>query len=219
MTVVISQDTMQAWAISPPRPDGVVEAWYMGPMLDGGLFCQFAAKFPAWHGFINVGGEPIFTDEEDVARTLLQTGGIYSTNAPFGSGPTWEELDHGDASGPFWTYPPSGEQVYGTPAMIARLQWWLHDKTTHVCELSTDSALFRGYVLSIVQQARDSAYASFVYPGDPVGRVPAEVLWPPGSTGMVASAQGLMYAHSSRITAKLDPANPNRTLVDAVPVP
>ncbi len=215
MTVTISPDAMQAWAISPTRSDGVLEAFYMGPMLDGGWYCQFAAKFPAWTDFINVGGFPIFTDEGDICRTLLQTGGLYQTNAPYGVGPTWEELDQGAD----WTYPPTGEVISGTPAMIGRLQWWLHDKTTHVCELSTDSALFRGFVLDEVQYFRDWAWSNFVYPGDPPARVPADVLWPPGAVGAIASGQGLLQAHASRIFARLDPANHNRALIDAIAVP
>lgn len=216
MVVSISRDDMQAWAICPvPRADGVIEAFYIGPMMDGGLYCQFAGKWPGRTSFINVGGIPIFMDEEDVARTLLETGGIWKTNAPFGTGPTWEQLDQGAE----WTYPPTGQVIDGTPAMIARLQWWLHDKTTHVCELSTDSALFRGYVLDMVQHFRDYFWASFVYPGDPPPRVPAATLWPPNTVGAIGTAQGLMYAHASRILCNLDPANHHRTLIDAVPVP
>lgn len=221
MPVIISQDTMQAWAISPPRADGVTEAWYMGPMLDGGLYCQFAGKWPGWNGFINVGGIPIFTDEEDTARTLLETGGLWQTNAPFGTGPTWEDLSNGEQGDPAaaWTYPPTGQVIYGIPAMIGRLQWWLVGKSTHVCELSTDVALFRGYVLETVQYFRDFFWSQFPHPGLPPVRVPAEVLWPPSAVGAIGSAQGLMQAHASRILARLDPGNLNRTLVDAVPVP
>lgn len=215
MTVVISPDQMQAWAIAPARADGIIEAYKLSPMMEGGLAAQYAAKFPAWTDFINVGGFPIFMDELDIANKLIETGGLWNTNAPFGTGPTWQELNDGAS----WTQPDGQVIAGGSPSLIARIQWWLKNETTRTCEASTDAALFRDYVLNEVQYFRDFFWDRFVYPGDPPKRVAPEVLWPPLAKGMIASCNGLMEAHCSRITARLDPANPNRTLIGAVTVP
>lgn len=215
MTVTISPDQMQAWAIAPPRADGVVEAYKLSPMMEGGLAVQYAAKFPAWTDFINVGGFPLFGDEVDIAEKLIETGGLWDSNAPSGTGPTWRELYNGAS----WTQPDGQVVAGGIPSFIARIQWWLKGQTTRTCEAATDAALFRGYVLEEVQYFRDFFWSQFVYPGDPTPRVPAGVLWPPERVGAIASCNGLMEAQSSRITARLDPNNPNRTLIDAVSVP
>lgn len=187
------------------RPDGSLIGWGLGSDGGTGMSLGVFSKWPGTEDLVLISESDLWGDDFSMAKDILTVLDIYQTS--YMGHPTWQQIENGS---PF--IDTDGQSYAGETGVSRLFGDFCRSSNCYAVLSSTDKWVQLG-VLPKIQAHLDSTINQM--PAPPPPTLPT---YPPGATGIITSATGVVIAQNSRLTGTIDAGNPLRIVVGTTPV-